>query len=247
MNFQPFTFGKRFITASVLFLALIGVLPFHSAEAVSLGKAEVRSKMGQPFDAIIPIRASASEGGGLIVRLANGLEYEKLGVDYSYFLSKIEGKMILDAKLLPTSLHVFSKTPLFEPEIRVIIDATWPEGRFLRSYVMLVQPSENIYNAAQSAIRAGDAQSGGMSTLPGEVKVIREDEPSPEAMPLVDQYWGNPSLPALAPAVKHRKVVKKRVRQTKTSVAANTPELAAKKQELESLNDRIKEVQAQLK
>lgn len=224
--------------------------------AVSLGKPEIKSTMGQPFEAIIPINARADEVGGLVVRLAAGGDYTRLGVDYKYFLRNLQGEMLVDKNLKPIGFRLFSRTPMFQPEIRVILEAVWPEGRFLRSYVLLVQPSENVHDVARLANRAGgDAQFGNSGAMPGEVFVIREGDPASPATPLLDQYWNNPAPVYNAPK-SNKKGVKKPASPPQTNgqsavileggAASSSNDDGAKAKELAEINARIGELKKQL-
>lgn len=245
--------SKGFIFSWIVAFAVFGTPHAH---AVSLGQAIVKSKMGQPFEAIIPIIARADEAGGLVVNLAPSSEYEKLKVNYSYFLRKIEGEMVFDEKLKPKHYRLFSRTPLFEPEIRVIVDAVWPEGRFLRSYVLLVQPSENLYDIAKTLSIGNEAAGNMMNRLPGEVEIIREGEPGANAMPLNDQYWGNPppvskrEISRRPKAVAKAKVPSKDTPSLSTEmmgVKPNNDAIEAKKKELEALQQHIKSIENKVK
>ncbi len=142
--------------AAVLLLA--GLLPLN-AGALGLGEITLRSALNQPFVAEIPVTLDSSDNlTELSVQLASGATFERFGLDKPRFLEDLRFKVQQEGSR--AVVRVTSTQPVSEPFISLLLDVSWPQGRLLREYTVLLDPPA-------FASPDGQASSGsGTATLP---------------------------------------------------------------------------------
>ncbi|MDI9245502.1 FimV/HubP family polar landmark protein [Marinobacter sp. CHS3-4] len=121
-------------------LALAGGLGSGVAQALGLGEIELQSYLNEPLDADIELRKSAGVAPGeVFVNLAPDSAYERVGINRSYFLTKLNFQVTTapDGNLV---VNVSSREPLREPYLNFLVEVTWPNGRLMREYAVLVDP-----------------------------------------------------------------------------------------------------------
>jgi len=108
---------------------------------LGLGEIEVDSALNQPLNAQINlISARADELDEIRVELAPVSVFDRVGIPRPYFLTQL--------KFTPVSLpggaviRVTSKDPVREPFLTFLVEITWPKGRLLREYTVLLDPPE---------------------------------------------------------------------------------------------------------
>lgn len=131
-------------------LALAGGLGSGVAQALGLGEIELQSYLNEPLDA--EINLSRSEGvdpGDVFVNIAPESAYERVGISRNYFLTKLDFQVTTarDGSLV---VNVSSREPLREPYLNFLVEVTWPNGRLMREYAVLVDPP--VY-AEESGVR----------------------------------------------------------------------------------------------
>ena len=131
-------------------LALAGGLGSGVAQALGLGEIELQSYLNEPLDADISLRKSEGvDPGDVFVNIAPDSAYERVGIDRNYFLTKLDFRVTTasDGSLV---VNVSSREPLREPYLNFLIEVTWPNGRLMREYAVLVDPP--VY-AEESGVR----------------------------------------------------------------------------------------------
>lgn len=121
-------------------LALAGGLGSGVAQALGLGEIELQSYLNEPLDAEISLRKSEGvDPGDVFVNIAPESAYERVGLDRNYFLTKLDFRVTTasDGSLV---VEVSSREPLREPYLNFLLEVTWPNGRLLREYAVLVDP-----------------------------------------------------------------------------------------------------------
>lgn len=138
--------------AAVLLLAVL--LPL-TAGAVGLGEIRLESALNEPFVAEIPVTLDASEEAGqLQVQLAPEAAFQRFGVDRPAFLDNLSFQVRQSAG--KTVIRVTSKLPASEPFLSLLLDVTWPQGRLLREYTVLLDPP-SFRQAESAAVRPSTA------------------------------------------------------------------------------------------
>lgn len=121
-------------------LALAGGLGSGVAQALGLGEIELQSYLNEPMEAEIVLPQSRGvDPGDVFVNVAPPKAYERLGLQRDRFV----GKLRFDVTTSPDGslvVNVSSREPLREPYLNFLLELTWPNGRLMREYAVLVDP-----------------------------------------------------------------------------------------------------------
>ncbi|WP_100640557.1 FimV/HubP family polar landmark protein [Marinobacter salexigens] len=121
-------------------LALAGGLGSGVAQALGLGEIELQSYLNEPMDAEIVLPQSRGvDPGDVFVNIAPERAYQRLGLQRGQFV----GKLRFNVETAPDGslvVNVSSREPLREPYLNFLIELTWPNGRLMREYAVLVDP-----------------------------------------------------------------------------------------------------------
>jgi len=143
-------------------LALLMVASF-GVQAAGLGRVTVHSGIGQPLQAEIPISATSAElASGLIVRMASHQEFANAGIEFLPLLAGIRFTIDQGVEGAPV-LRLATDDPVNEPFLHFLIELSWPAGRMVREYTLLLAPPETLQPAVlapatTAATRAGPPQ-----------------------------------------------------------------------------------------
>ncbi len=127
----------------------VSALSAGVAKALGLGEANVESALNQPLSAEIElVNVRDLEQNEILTNLASREEFLRAGVDRVFFLSdlrfSVEEKG--DGK---TVIKVTSSKAVREPFINFLVEVTWPTGRLLREYALLIDPPTFSSESAQ--------------------------------------------------------------------------------------------------
>jgi len=107
--------------------------------ALGLGEIRLNSSLNQPFDAEIELVSATSEDlGALRAALASGETFERYGLDKPSYLSDFTFRVARAGGR--DILRVTSPRPVTEPFVTLLVEASWPRGRLLREYTVLLDP-----------------------------------------------------------------------------------------------------------
>ena len=131
-------------------LALVAALAAAPAHAVSLGQVQMRSGLGQPLLATVPVYdADAAELQTLDVRLASEDAFRRLGLDRSAY-QDVQIRLAFDDDGRP-QLQLSSERPFSEPLFNLLLDARWgDDGRLVKELTALVDPPFIAKTAVQT-------------------------------------------------------------------------------------------------
>jgi pilus assembly protein FimV len=119
--------------------------------ALGLGEIRLNSALNQPFDAEIELVSATSEDlGALRAALASGETFERYGLDKPAYLSDFTFRVARSGGR--DVLRVTSPRPVTEPFVTLLVEASWPRGRLLREYTVLLDPP--VYSSAPVAAAA---------------------------------------------------------------------------------------------
>jgi len=121
-------------------LALAGGLGSGMAQALGLGEIELQSWLNEPLDAEILLRQSAGvDPGDVFVNVAPETAYQRVGLERNQFLRNLRFQVVTgaDGNL---AINVSSREPVREPYLNFLLELTWPNGRLMREYAVLVDP-----------------------------------------------------------------------------------------------------------
>jgi pilus assembly protein FimV len=127
--------ATRAVTAACAASLSLPALP------LGLGDIEMQSFLNEPLRArveLLDVRDLSPED--IRIRLAQVEDFERLGVDRSYFLTSIEFEVTVDPATGRGLIRLSTPDAVLEPYLDLIIEARWPQGRVLREYTVLVDP-----------------------------------------------------------------------------------------------------------
>ncbi|MEN9560625.1 MAG: hypothetical protein RLZZ502_1836, partial [Pseudomonadota bacterium] len=120
--------------SGVACLALVG-----QANALSLGKLNVSSYLGQPLNAEIEVALDSGETTETTrAKIASPELYQSQGLEYTGILSQFRVSVIERAN--KTLIRITSAAPVQEAFINLLVDVNSSTGRIVRDYVFLLDP-----------------------------------------------------------------------------------------------------------
>ncbi len=126
-----------------LVMALGGVFLAASAffaDAAGLGRLSVNSSLGQPLSAEIELMSlQPGEFESIAARVASPEAYTDARVEYSPLLRQLRFSVERRADGKPI-VKVTSLAPINEPFLDVLVEMSWPSGKLLREYPILLDP-----------------------------------------------------------------------------------------------------------
>ncbi|WP_426236711.1 FimV/HubP family polar landmark protein [Pseudomonas sp. TWP3-2] len=135
----------------VLAIAAASALSSGMAHALGLGELTLKSTLNQPLLAEIELLdvkdLTAAE---VVPSLASPEDFAKAGVDRQAFLNDLTFTPVLNASG-KSVLRITSSKPLSEPMVKFLVQVMWPNGRLLRDYSVLLDPSKFSPQTADAA------------------------------------------------------------------------------------------------
>ncbi|RON26650.1 FimV/HubP family polar landmark protein [Pseudomonas lini] len=142
----------------VLAIAAASALSSGMAHALGLGELTLKSTLNQPLVAEIELLdvkdLTAAE---VVPSLASTEDFAKAGVDRQAFLNDLTFTPVLNASG-KSILRVTSSKPLSEPMVKFLVQVMWPNGRLLRDYSVLLDPSKFSPQTADAAAQPAPSQ-----------------------------------------------------------------------------------------
>ncbi|EJM65389.1 FimV domain containing protein [Pseudomonas sp. GM49] len=163
----------------VLAIAAASALSSGMAHALGLGELTLKSTLNQPLVAEIELLdvkdLTAAE---VVPSLASPDDFAKAGVDRQAFLNDLTFTPVLNASG-KSILRVTSSKPLTEPMVKFLVQVMWPNGRLLRDYSVLLDPSKFSPQAAEAAAQPAPTSSVAApvtgATKPSQYTTTRRD------------------------------------------------------------------------
>lgn len=130
-------------------LALIGSLGTGTALALGLGEVNLRSHLNEPLNAEIGLTSiGALTTDEIFVNLASPQDFERAGLTRTQSLSNVKFTVLRNARG-QLSIDVSSRQAIREPYLSFLLEVTWPKGRMLREYSLLLDPP--VFGGQQAA------------------------------------------------------------------------------------------------
>jgi len=127
------------------FIAIVvyGLIVWVPASALTLGRLQVNSGVGDPLRAEIEVtRYSAQELQGLTARIASERRYENDGASWSSALSGVATQIEMRDNNRPF-IVMTGNSPIHEPSVDVILETQWSTGDLIKRYAVLLNPNAN--------------------------------------------------------------------------------------------------------
>ncbi len=169
---------RKFATGMIAASTLVSGI----AQALGLGEATVQSALNQPLRAEIElVNVRDLQPSEIIANLAPREEFLRVGVDRVFFLSDLRFKVVYkdNGKAV---IQVTSSKPVREPYLDFLVEVTWPNGRLLREYALLIDPptySLEVPQPVQPATTSAAATTADSATQPP----ARSSAPARQATP----------------------------------------------------------------
>ncbi|MDR7134247.1 pilus assembly protein FimV [Lysobacter niastensis] len=159
-------------------LALALALSSGSAAALGLGQIEVRSRVGQPFLAEIPVISSdPAELENLQAELASPITFARIGLQPPMgVVADLQFTSALDASGNPV-IRVTSQQPVNEPLLTFLVSVDWGQGRLVREYSALLDTPRTVSAPLQPQVEEA------MVSAPNIVERAPVAAPAPEPEP----------------------------------------------------------------
>jgi len=157
---------------------LITAILLTPAAALGLGLGEIRlnSSLNEPLSAEIDlVAATPEELATLNAQLASQEVFARYGLDRPAFLGSLEFS-VGHGQDGRSVLLVHSRDAISEPFVSFLIDVTWPRGRLLREYTVLLDPPAMLASGDSPA----PAPLAAPTTAPQQPAAVA---PAPEALP----------------------------------------------------------------
>ncbi|QGW66858.1 ferrous iron transporter B [Lysobacter soli] len=134
-------------------LGLALALASGAASALGLGQIEVKSRIGQPFLAEIPIISNdPAELENLQAELASPLVFARVGLQPPMgVVAELQFTSALDSAGRPV-IRVTTTQPVNEPLLTFLVSVDWGQGRLVREYAALVDAPRTVSAPMQPAI-----------------------------------------------------------------------------------------------
>lgn len=163
-------------------LALMAGLASFSAAALGLGQIEVKSSLGQPLVAEIPIvSGDPTELEQLQATLASPETFARIGMlPPTGVIASLRFVQALDARGNPI-LRVTSDEPITEPLLTFLVEVDWGQGRLVREYSALVDTPRTVSAPLQPTIQAPTIEAPAVIERPAEA--VAAEEPGEPVAP----------------------------------------------------------------
>jgi len=138
------------MTLRLMRISLAFVLMLSSEVwAIGLGDINLDSALNEPLRAEIQLlSATPEELASLDVMLASSETFARYGIDRPFFLQELQFNILSTSPNGPV-VQIRSRSPITEPFLTFLVEATWPSGRLLREYTVLLDPPTYSPPAAQ--------------------------------------------------------------------------------------------------
>ncbi|MDH5621578.1 MAG: hypothetical protein OEY74_05805, partial [Gammaproteobacteria bacterium] len=133
--------------------------------------------LNEPLRAEIAlISASPDEINDLTVALASVETFARYGIDRPFYLQGIEFNVV-NGGAGGSVVQIRSRSPITEPFLTFLVEATWSSGRLLREYTVLLDPPTY---AAPTSRQAPVVEAPRQSTPSDGGRIERQASPAPE-------------------------------------------------------------------
>ena len=126
---------KTAVAAALLFISVAS-----NAFALGLGEIDMQSALNQPMQASIGLTSAAgTDLSQISVKIASAEAHQRAGLSRARILGNFRFKVEQDSRGQPV-IRVSSTENVREPFIEFMLELTWPNGRLMRQYTVLVDP-----------------------------------------------------------------------------------------------------------
>ncbi|MGY6213926.1 FimV/HubP family polar landmark protein [Methylolobus aquaticus] len=141
-------------------LVIVGLLAPGSGQTLGVGEIKLHSFLNQPLDAEVPLVLSGEQLDQIRIGLAAPAEFAKVGLTRSPAIGKLRFDAV-QRRDGSFAVRIRSLDVISEPFLSFLMEVTWPQGRMLRSFTVLLDPPDALAAPVVTARRELTAESGG--------------------------------------------------------------------------------------
>ena len=167
---------KRAVRRALLLSALAAPSALY---ALGLGEIRLNSALNQPFDAEIELVSAAPEDlAALRAALASNDTFQRYGLEKASYLADFTFRVARSGGR--DVLRVTSPRPVSEPFVTLLVEASWPRGRLLREYTVLLDPPA-FSSAPAATVPAATPRAAATTSAAPVPPPVTEPAPQPAA------------------------------------------------------------------
>ncbi len=179
--------------------------------ALGLGDITMNSALNEPLNARIELlSATPEELDDLTIALASGDTFARYGIDRPSFLGDMQFSIVRSGRADGNYVQVTSLSPMAEPFLTFLVEASWSRGRLLREYTVFLDPptfappAADTAPAVQAPTRVAPSDSGRIDRTPPPAATPR---PAPAPAPAPRPAQTQPAQTQPAPQAPPQPVV----------------------------------------
>ena len=140
----------------------------------------MNSALNEPLDARIELlSATPEELDNLTIALASADTFSRYGIERPFYLNDMQFSIVRSGRVDGNYVLVTSLSPMAEPFLTFLVEASWSRGRLLREYTVFLDPP----TFAPPAVDTAPAVQAPTRTAPSDSGRIDRPAPQPAAQP----------------------------------------------------------------
>lgn len=165
--------------------------------ALGLGDIRMNSALNEPLRAQIELlSATPEELDNLTVAMASADTFARYGIDRPFYLQDIQFNIVRTGRADGNIVEIRSGSPMAEPFLTFLVEASWSRGRLLREYTVFLDPPTF---AASEADAAPAIQAPSRSSPTDSGRIERAAAPPQRPAPATTARQAAPEQPAAQP------------------------------------------------
>lgn len=137
---------KHYLVRTLLLIVMTASVNAH---AVTLGQIHVKSFLGESLNAEIDLIGLApGQHEDLRLRIANDRHFERLGIAHTQYLTTLKFDVVQSGNRW--IVRVRSSRAVAEPFLDFPLQMSWPGGRLIKQYTLLLDPPQRIRPAKRT-------------------------------------------------------------------------------------------------
>lgn len=177
----------------VLMISMASLALSSKVSALGLGEITLNSALNEPLDAqirLLQVRELTEDE--ILVGLASNADFDRVGVDKSFFLTGMKFSVDLTTPDGPI-VKITTNSPVREPFLNFLVESQWPSGRILREYTLLMDLptfSAQAPSAVQAPAPAAAQPSAVTSSPVTQTPAVRTRPVAPQQKSYAGESYG---------------------------------------------------------
>ena len=139
--------------------------------SLGFGQIKLYSYLNEPLDAEIEILEPADiDTSRLIASLASTDDFKRAELVRPYFLTRLRFEIKPQDKR--TVIHITTQDAIKQPFLEFLVVMSWPEGRLVRGYTLLLDPAPDGSSSKRETVRLSDGEASTFQD-PNAIKKIQ--------------------------------------------------------------------------